>query len=759
MQRLLGVVVLLGFIATLCVPSHSTAEPAIEPIIFVNASATGSDDGSSWSDAFTDLQDALAAAQPGQSIWVASGIYKPTAGTDREISFEMKQGVAMFGGFEGNEDPETFDLADRDFESNETILSGDVLGNDNDNVAYDEPTREENSYTVVIGASDAVIDGFTVSGGNSNASDGTEYESPRHSGAGMYNLGSSPTVINCTFASNSSRYMGAGMFNWNNSSPAVIKCSFLRNIANSLGGGMTNWASSSPVVSDCTFAENSANLGLGGGGMCNYEDSTPSVVNCLFVSNTAASNGGGMFDTTGGTVVTNCAFVENYCLQGAGAMLNHSHTVIDCTFTDNTATWGGAMVTGSTAATINCIFTGNSARYGGAIYIWQTANTPTISSSAFISNSGNYGGGVCVDSSAKPVFSNCTFISNSATSGGGGIYNYDRSVLTVLNSVFLANSAEYIGGGIYTLSAAQGTITNCIFRDNTAVHSHPQVSNIDFSPNTVTYSNVQGGMDGEGNIDVDPLFADPDNGDFHLKSQYGRWDPADDGEGGWVFDDVTSPCIAAGDPDFDCSNEPQNNGGRVNMGIYGNTPFASKADVWWHIPGDAGHTCIVDMPDLIFIRNHIGQTRSVGDNWRADVNDDGSIDILDLVYARNRLGDDCIAYAACPTLSPAAISVSDSQVIILIAQPPDPDDSPDIFNIIFNGTKVLSNAVLDTWNWTGELNLDTANTVELEYVSGGSDDCITAEMILLLWPSGTTVQDTIRVGRIGKNAKWIITQQ
>ena len=82
-------------------------------------------------------------------------------------------------------------------------------------------------------------------------------------------------------------------------------------------------------------------------------------------------------------------------------------------------------------------------------------------------------------------------------------------------------------------------------------------------------------MKGEGDISADPLFADPKGGDFHLKSRAGRWDPK---LRRWVKDEVTSPCIDAGDPRDDFSNEPEPNGGRINMGAYGNTKEASKSE-------------------------------------------------------------------------------------------------------------------------------------------------------------------------------------
>jgi hypothetical protein len=93
---------------------------------------------------------------------------------------------------------------------------------------------------------------------------------------------------------------------------------------------------------------------------------------------------------------------------------------------------------------------------------------------------------------------------------------------------------------------------------------------------TISFSAVQDGWegDGDGNTAADPLFADPDNADYHLKSHAGRWDSATQA---WIIDDVSSPCIDAGDPDSDCSLEPLPNGARINMGAYGGTSEASKS--------------------------------------------------------------------------------------------------------------------------------------------------------------------------------------
>lgn len=99
--------------------------------IFVNLEAKGSNNGSSWSNAYTNLQTAIANAKSGDEIWVAKGIYRPTLKTERTVSFVLKNGVKMYGGFAGNETS----INQRDIEKNVTKLSGDIgtQGSNSDN--------------------------------------------------------------------------------------------------------------------------------------------------------------------------------------------------------------------------------------------------------------------------------------------------------------------------------------------------------------------------------------------------------------------------------------------------------------------------------------------------------------------------------------------------------------------------------------------------------------------------------------------------
>jgi len=128
-----GVAVGLALIA----PGEQGSVAADGTIYYVDADATGANNGSTWPNAFTTLQPALDAVLSGDQIWVAEGTYKPTAehgGTGaRYSSFQLKNGVALYGGF----DPSVGDIAwqDRDWEANPTILSGDIgtAGNASDN--------------------------------------------------------------------------------------------------------------------------------------------------------------------------------------------------------------------------------------------------------------------------------------------------------------------------------------------------------------------------------------------------------------------------------------------------------------------------------------------------------------------------------------------------------------------------------------------------------------------------------------------------
>lgn len=242
-----------------------------DSMLYVDASATGAETGTSWADAFTDLGNALFYATcPGiTDIWVAAGTYYPTAGTDRTATFQLVDGIWIYGGFVGSE---TYRY-ERDWTTNVTVLSGDI------GIAEDD---SDNSYHVVTGSgtnSTATLDGFTVTLGNADG------PGDANGGGGMLTVGGSPTIRNTIFIDNSAEF-GGGMHNDNGSDPTLVNVIFHGNSATVEGGGMFNGVGSSPMLVNVTFSENSAGTG---GGMLNWSGSDPTLVNAIFWGNSAGT--------------------------------------------------------------------------------------------------------------------------------------------------------------------------------------------------------------------------------------------------------------------------------------------------------------------------------------------------------------------------------------------------------------------------------------------------------------------------------------
>ncbi|MDP4275414.1 MAG: T9SS type A sorting domain-containing protein, partial [Bacteroidota bacterium] len=218
--------------------------------LYVKSGSNG--DGTSWASAYGELIDALNASYPGDQVWVAAGTYKPATVTDRNASFKLKSAVALYGGFNGTESFEEY----RNPKANLTILSGDIgiSGDASDNsyhVFCDTVSLAEDS---IVGA---LVDGFTITGGNSDAGNG----------AAMLNLYASPEVYNCIFTNNHAAN-GAAIYNSKASSPYIYNSLFYGNTAGTAGGAICSDATSKPVVISSTITNNTAATGGGisGGG-------------------------------------------------------------------------------------------------------------------------------------------------------------------------------------------------------------------------------------------------------------------------------------------------------------------------------------------------------------------------------------------------------------------------------------------------------------------------------------------------------------
>lgn len=287
-------------------PTHAAG------VVYVVPGGAGAQTGTSWADA-KDLQAALRESAGGEQLWVKIGTYKPTPGADRSATFQIKSGVALYGGFAGTETS----LAQRSTDASLTILSGDLLGNDAGAVAADNPTRADNTYHVVTGSGTertTVIDGFTITGGNANSTVFPDFE-----GAGLYVSSGQPGIRSVIFSENSAVGSGGGMANRNSNSS--ISRSIFRNNTAQNGGGMAN-ISSSPIVSHTIFAGNKTSQ-LNGGGMVNYYDASPIVSHSAFLGNTAQLNGGGMANGYNSSpIVVDVIFSGNTAAAGGGAMYN-----------------------------------------------------------------------------------------------------------------------------------------------------------------------------------------------------------------------------------------------------------------------------------------------------------------------------------------------------------------------------------------------------------------------------------------------------
>jgi len=273
--------------------------------------------GLDWKTAFHDLQDALREARRAcvahREIWVAGGTYTPDGGSlDPGASFQLVDGVALYGGFQGNETRRS----QRDPLLHPTILSGDLNGDDGPGFT----NTSDNAHHVVraadVGAT-SILDGFVVQGGYGTTLYG-EYTS---TGGGLFLRHASPVIRNCTIRWN--RAMdGAGAFCHGLSFPAFEACRFEGNLVDvpiTGGAGLSN-RTSSPLLLNCVFLGNRC-LGTGGA-LCNW-DSSPTVLQCTFSWNTAmeyTGRGGSVFvfgaafDTR--PVLRNCILTSNFANEG-----------------------------------------------------------------------------------------------------------------------------------------------------------------------------------------------------------------------------------------------------------------------------------------------------------------------------------------------------------------------------------------------------------------------------------------------------------
>ncbi|MBL7793390.1 MAG: hypothetical protein JNK77_13760 [Saprospiraceae bacterium] len=387
---------------------------------YVDQNAAGSqENGLNWIDAFLNLQDAIAVAQYGDTIWVAQGVYHPTDDDDRTVSFELRNGVAILGGFNGTEWYEW----QRNPELYETVLSGEI---------GDPADSTDNSMHVVytLGTDEnTVLDGFTITRGFAYQTPGETYVGPYNVGAGLY------VDVNANFPY---------------ARPRIRHCRFVLNTAR-LGGGIycygvggNRWAD--PVITDCVFERNYA---VTYGGAIYKEGDSPIgggfiMRNCRFIENIGLNNGGAIMlkDPSFYLELTDCIFENNFAYGSGGAIFYETFSqealllINNCDFYSNRGDGGGAFTFINTQETgedsigynlffSNCIFDGNIA-------------PNTAGAAAYIINSGS----IC-----NTTFLGCDFSNNSCWMEGSAIYfGYESGSIgriVIGDSKFRANDITF----------------------------------------------------------------------------------------------------------------------------------------------------------------------------------------------------------------------------------------------------------------------------------------------------------------------------
>ena len=424
-------------LAICCISASTFAQT-----VYVDLNATGTNDGSNWTNAYTDLKVALDNAVAGQSLWVAMGTYYPDA-TDRSIYFEIMDDVQIYGGFLGTETT----LGQRDYENNPTILSGDI------GVAND---LTDNSFTVIYTedvTNATVVDGIIIEGGSAN--DGSSIYTAHKKGGGWYNRSiasgtiANPIIQNCIFRDNYADKFAGALYNHAQSdseaSPIIINCLFENNESDERGGAITNDGDSSPKIIRTTFLNNNSTEG---GAIYNNGHNNvvlPQIYNSIFTGNSSPnSNHGGA--------------IYNF---GKGNGGEASPTIINSVFNLNQAGHGGAIYGIATESGIvvpkivNSVFYKNFAdQNAGAIYAsesFQGNNQVSVYNTIFWDNdNGSTGGPVFHFSGTEtPVIelndvlvdtTNCALLHHSSTGqvscNGNMLYELDPNFEDATNGDF-----------------------------------------------------------------------------------------------------------------------------------------------------------------------------------------------------------------------------------------------------------------------------------------------------------------------------------
>lgn len=584
--------------------------------LYVNSAAAGANTGTNWADAFTGLNAALAQAQWGDTVWVAAGQYRPAAGNDRDSSFRPASGVRLYGGFAGNENS----LEQRDWNANLTVLSGDIgLPDDSTDNSYTIMYLDQPDSTTVVdgfvfrhGMATTTLGEAVTSPRRSGGAlyimgaDGEAYAIVRHCRFERNRARSHGGAVYVNGTQNGSV------------APQFLDCIFVDNSAGSDGGAVhrngSSWAERVPDFGHCIFERNQA--GRHGGGLF-FQDAertdTMQLDHCDFLNNSAGNLGGGsmLFASrgAGGNVsISNCSYKENQAEDGAAfalwpsGFLTINHVSIDnCVFEKNSSSKYIVSITAlPKSKTSLCeitranMFERNLSGVLGSGFVIEMLKEGNlvVSESRFISNKKDYI--IHISEFSKATMNNCIFGLNT---GNKIVYATSNIDTIIFDNLLLHDNlinSQFSSGTIFIRYSSQFTGTNFAFvgknlfyvdmPDIEGLESQPIIINnsilskvqmlaskdgnksrlkINLSHSALyntgfTCADLPPGACGPGMIEgVDPMFMNPDSGDFRLHPCSPL---VDAGENNLVSADNTA----------DLAGNPRITGGRVDMGAYEN---------------------------------------------------------------------------------------------------------------------------------------------------------------------------------------------